>query len=246
MEELVPCLSLVFAPGQRPAAGVIADHLCLPDAALPAATVSHAPADGHWIELLSSGLTFDCAGLAPGPAAALPPAGAAIGMSGNPGGEAITLAPGPHLSGGAGLLPVLRIMAGLGARLAGLPGLLAVIWSPAGTWVEPATFVRAITAWLGGGAFPALALTGLERESNGAMVTRGLGLLCGQELRIEPDRRLEPAAIARIAVRLIHDLITVGPIERELDLAGPAGEALLAVPVRGGNEVRILIRSVAG
>jgi hypothetical protein len=47
-------------------------------------------------------------------------------------------------------------------------------------------------------------------------------------------------------VRLIHDLITVGPIERELDLAGPAGEALLAVPVRGGNEVRILIRSVAG
>lgn len=244
-----PCLSLVFAPGQRPdraaiaalaAAQIGAGNLAIGDVAF---SISHDAAEEGWLELLTNGLTFDCRGIAPAPPEPLPAAGTPIGMTANPGGETLVLTPGPHLRHSAGLLPILRVLVGLGARLAELPGVLAVVWSPAGSWVEPATFVRTVRAWLGGGVFPALVLTGLEQQANGAMVTRGLDLLAGQELRFEPDRRVSPAAMARIAVRLVHQVVLAGPIETEMDLVGPAGEALLAVPVRQGSEVRVLVRA---
>jgi len=191
--------------------------------------------------LLSSGLTFDCKGLAPGPDEAQPPAGPPVGLRSMPAGEVVSLAPGPHLAGGAGLVPVLRILADLGARLSALPGVLAVVWTPAGSWVAPDLFRRAVADWLDGGAFPGLVLTALEREGNGAMVSRGLALLTGQELRFEPDKRLPPAAMARLAVRLIHELVQSGPLRQDRDFTGPAGEHLLAVPVRDGNELRIIV-----
>ncbi len=153
----------------------------------------------------------------------------------------VSLAPGPHLAGGAGLVPVLRVLAGLGARLAGLPNVLAVVWSPAGSWVAPDLFRRSVADWLEGGAFPGLVLTALEQEHNGAMVSRGLALLTGQELRFEPDKHLPTAAMARLAVRLIHELVQSGPLRQERDFTGPAGEHLLAVPVRDGSELRILV-----
>jgi hypothetical protein len=158
-----------------------------------------------------------------------------------PAGEVVSLAPGPHLAGGAGLVPVLRVLAGLGARVADLPDVLAVVWSPAGAWVAPDLFRRSVADWLDGGAFPGLVLTALERERNGAMVSRGLALLTGQELRFEPDKRLPTAAMARLAVRLIHELVQSGPLQQERDFTGPAGEHLLAVPVRDGSELRILV-----
>jgi hypothetical protein len=95
---------------------------------------------------------------------------------------------------------------------------------------------------LGGGVFPALALTAIEREDNGAMVSRGLALIAGQELRLEPDRRIPAAAMARIAVRLIHELVLHGPVDRETEFTGPGGEGLLVVPVRDRTQLRVLIR----
>lgn len=241
-KDPAPRLCLIFAPGARPdlaALGALAsssDSATDPDLAL-----THRAADGTWAELLVSGLTFDCKGLAPGVDEPQPPAGPPVGLRSMPAGEVISLAPGPHLSGAAGLIPVLRVLAGLGARLAGLPGVLAVVWSPAGAWVAPDLFRRAVADWLDGGAFPGLVLTALEREGNGAMVSRGLRLLTGQELRFEPDKRLPTAAMARLAVRLIHDLVESGPLQSERDFMGPAGEHLLAVPVRDGTELRILV-----
>ena len=203
--------------------------------------LSHRSSDGSWAELLANGLTFDCKGLMPAPAEPQPPAGPPVGLRSMPAGEVVSLAPGPHLAGGAGLVPVLRVLAGLGARLAGLPNVLAVVWSPAGSWVAPDLFRRSVADWLEGGAFPGLVLTALEQEHNGAMVSRGLALLTGQELRFEPDKRLPTAAMARLAVRLIHELVQSGPLRQERDFTGPAGEHLLAVPVRDGSELRILV-----
>ena len=80
-----------------------------------------------------------------------------------------------------------------------------------------------------------------ERERNGAMVSRGLHLLIGQEVRFEPDKRLPSAAMARLAVRLIHELVQSGPLMFERDFKGPEGEHLLAVPVRDGTQIRILL-----
>lgn len=236
-------LCLIFASGARPdlaaleeLAGSRADNLGT------AFAISHPGPDGTWAELLLHGLTFDCTGLAPGAGTPQPPAGPPVGLRSMPAGEVVSLLPGPHLAGGAGLLPVVRVLAELGAKLAALAGVRAVSWTPAGSWVAPDLFCRSVAEWLDGGAFPALVLTALEREENGAMTSRGLRLLIGQELRFEPDKRLPAAAMARLAVRLIHELVQSGPLRKERDFTGPAREQLLAVPVRNGTELRILVR----
>jgi hypothetical protein len=187
-------------------------------------------------------MTFDCRGLAPAAAARFPEPGTLLGLDKPPPGEAVGLAPGPHLAEGRGLLPVVRVLAGLGAVLAGLPGVLAVCWNPAGSWMAPDYFRKTAFDWLGGGAFPALGLTTLRRERNGAMVSHGLELLIGQELRFEPDAELAPAQVARIAVRMIHELVEQGPLAEAGEFAGPAGEPLLAVPVREGTQLRVMVR----
>lgn len=244
---VAPRLCLVFASGTRPdlaaleALSAPPSGAADPSHAATAFSMSHRSPDGVWAELLLHGLTFDCTGLAPGDGDAQPPGGPPVGLRSMPAGEIVSLAPAPHLAGGAGLIPVLQVIAELGAKLAELSGVLAVTWTPAGSWVAPDLFRRAIALWLDGGAFPGLILTALEQESNGAMVSRGLQLLTGQELRFEPDKRLPAAALARLAVRLIHELVQIGPLQRERDFKGPAGEHLLAVPVRDGTELRILI-----
>ncbi len=108
--------------------------------------------------------------------------------------------------------------------------------------MEPAYYRRVVGDWLNGGAFPALGLTSLRRESNGAMVSLGLGLLIGQELRFEPERSLSAGAVARISVRLIHELVTSGPVDSPREFTGADGEVLLAVPVRGGAQLRVMVR----
>lgn len=243
-EVRAPRLCLIFASGARPdlaALEALAGAAC---AGLPQSspfTISHRGQSNDWAELLVDGLTFDCTGLAAGPADPQPAAGPVVGLKSMPAGEVVSLAPGPHLAGGAGLVPVLRVLAGLGANLAHLPGVLATVWSPAGSWVQPDLFIRSVADWLQGGAFPALALTALKRESNGAMVSTGLSLLTGQELRFEPDKRLSAARMARLVVRLIHELVQSGPLAAERDFVGPEGEHLLAVPVLNATQVRVLV-----
>lgn len=177
----------------------------------------------------------------PGDGEVQPPVGPPVGLRSMPAGEVVALTTGPHLAGGAALMPVLRGLAALGARLAKLPGVKAVVWTPASAWVAPDLFCRAVAEWLVGGAFPSLVLVALEREPNGAMISRGLDYLTGQELRFEPDKRIQTAAMARLAVRLIHELVQLGPLREERDFVGPAGEHLLAVPVRNGTQVRVLV-----
>lgn len=237
-----PVLSLLFAEGQRPGVESIAD-LAMAETGQLRLSISHFPADGaNWLELLAAGLTFDCHGLAPGDAAADPPKGALLGLEAMPQGEAITLSPAPHLASGTGLLPVVRVLAGVGAELVGLPGSKAVFWHPAQCWMAPEYYRKVVGNWLDGGAFPALGLTSLQRGADGAMTSVGVGLLTGQELRFEPDRNLTPAAVARIAVRLIHLLIETGPMHHAGEMEGPEGERLLIEPNRKGALLRVTIR----
>lgn len=235
-------LSLVFAAGHRPTGKSVADA-AQQDGSTGAYSISHRPDESEgWLELLSSGLTFDCLGLAPGDAAPSPARGAMLGLDAIPDGEAVALRPGPHIAAGRGMLPVVRVLAAVGMRLATLPGVRAVCWQPAGSWMEPGYYRRVVGDWLGGGAFPALGLTSLRRESNGAMVSLGLGLLIGQELRFEPERNLSAGAVARISVRLINELISNGPLTEPQEFTGADGEQLLAVPVRGGEQLRVMVR----
>jgi len=228
-------LSLVFAPGHRPDAAAL-KALAQTSAAPLDFSISHlAPPAQGWAELLALGLTFDCRGLTPAPSAAFPPEGALLGLEQVPEGEAVTLMLGPHLAGAQALIPVVRAVAGVGARLAALPGVEAVCWLPARSWMAPAYFRKVAADWLGGGAFPALGLTTLHPAEGGAMTSLGLGWLTGQELRFEAGHGLAPAAVARIAVRLINDLVSAGPLHEAAELTGPAEERLHLIPQAGGT-----------
>ena len=237
-------LSLVYAEGRRPDIAALQALAQVPadGGAKVRFALSHVPdpAEG-WAELLSAGLTFDCAGLAPAAPVPTPSGGALLGLEKAPEGEAISLSPGPHLADAMGMLPVVRVLAGLGAQLAALPGAAAVIWNPARCWMPPAYFGKVVDNWLADGPFPALGLTSLERTSDGSIVSVGLALLTGQELRFLPDAKLVTADIARIAVRLIHALIESEPLTGPHTFVGPDRETLRVMPNLRGTQLDVTI-----
>ncbi|MFM5924191.1 MAG: hypothetical protein ACKOPG_08415, partial [Novosphingobium sp.] len=235
-------LSLMFAEGQRPTIDALSMLSMQRPDPMPFALTHYAPDGESWVELLASGLTYDCRGLAAGAPADDPGKGALLGLAEQPTGEAVALEPAPHLAEGRGMLPVVRTLAGLGAALAGLPGIQGVYWHPARCWMAAAYYRTVVGDWLGGGAFPALGLTSLQRERDGSMVTAGLDFLVGQELRFTPDRSVVPAAVARIAVRLIHGIVENGPLHASQEYEGPEGERVLAEPVMRGRYLRVTIR----
>lgn len=173
--------------------------------------VSYMPEpDEGWLELLAMGLTYDISGLAPHAAAPAVLPEHFYGIEAASGGElteAVRLVPGEHIVTGRMMLPVLRILAGLGAELARLPGLRAVGWEPAQSWMAPAYFMSAIRAWLSGGAFPALGLTSLQRNADGTMATVGLSLFTGLEVELAPLAGEAAQDAAKLMARTIHQLV---------------------------------------
>jgi hypothetical protein len=235
-------LALLFAAGTRPAAS---DLVRLAQAANeePGFGIAHRPPDNEgWIELQALGLSFDCLGLVPTEPCALPSMVQLFELEPEIAGrklEAIDLSPRPHLAGGERVLPVLRSMIGLGARLAALLEPVAVCWRPAGSWMAPDYFHRIASEWLSGGAFPASGLTSLERRDDGAIESRGLAWFTGQELLLKPVPEASAAETAQIARQLIDELVYAGPLRERAHYAGPHGEDLIAEPDEAGTLVVI-------
>ena len=235
--------SLIFPPGMRPDADAIARLLQTSQAAAQAFAITHQPDPQEgWIELLSHGLTFDLLGLVPAAGAPAPPVAHSYGFapaSDLPEGEVLLLRPGAHLSGGHHLLPVVRAEAAIVLALLALPGVSAIGWGPARTLLAPEYFRRAMGAWLAGGAFPALGFTALLRGPNGSTQSEGLSFFIGKELRIAPNAASDPAAVAKIALRLIHSLVNGFSIESPVEIPGPEGERLGAEPSDNGRILRV-------
>lgn len=232
-------LSLLFAAGQRPSAEDVARLSRSVTAGGSSFGISHRPGDEEgWLELISSGLTFDLAGLGPAPPAAQPVVAHRFGLSPEfvPNEfEAVSLLPGVHLSGGEGLIPVVRVTVGLAATLCELAGVAAVVWHPARSALAPAYFSRVVNGWLEGGPFPGLGLAALQPASNGRMVSEGLAFLTGQELVLAfaPDE--PPSSVARLALRLMHELVGRGGIHAPAQVLGTAGEQILIEPSPDGR-----------
>lgn len=140
--------------------------------------------------------------------------------------EAVTLVPGEQLRGGMNLLAVTRIMAGLAASLAKLPQIKAIVWHPARTAMAPDAFATAVSNWVQGGAFPALGLTALYRDEEGAICTEGLAFFIGQELRIQPAPDKSTGQDAKLAVRLINHLVGNNTLKIPFEMIGSDGEYL--------------------
>lgn len=228
----------MFDHGKRPAAAAIR---ALAERGGFAVTHEADGPDGSWLELLVNGLAFDLTGLAGGPGAAVVPPrhGFEIDQIEVDELEAIALVAGPHLTDGAAMMPVVRSQLLVALELVALPGLIAVAWSPAQSWMAPDCFSRITKAWLGGGAFPALGLTALHVELDGGLQSQGLAFFTGQELRIEPELAEDRVSATELAVRLINELVTQDPVDRRHEFAGLDGSPLVLEPSPNGRFVRV-------
>ena len=198
--------------------------------------------EGISLELLSNGLTFDLAGLAPGVSGIEPAIMHRFGLSDafDPAGcEAVSLDAGPHLAGGEALVPVIRSHLELAVELCELPGLRAVAWGPAQSLNSPAHFDSSVRRWLEGGVFPGLGLTALADDGHGGMRSEGLSFFIGQELQVSPGIALDKAGSAQLALRLIHELVEAGGLDEAQEIIGPDGGILSLEPIDGGNIVSV-------
>ncbi|WP_137679159.1 hypothetical protein [Aurantiacibacter suaedae] len=196
----------------------------------------------HWAELLANGLTFDVTGLSPGPARVHPERYHLLGLAEAEDfstSEAITITPGPHLAGGRTMLPVLRSLALLGAMLAELPQVHAVVWHAAGAWSEPGYFRSVILRWIAGGPFPSLGLTAIAPTREGGLKSDGLEIFIGQELVLGPDLARDKAEGTKVAIRLMNWLAESGRITESTSMMGPAGETLRLVPEQNQRIVKV-------
>ena len=137
------------------------------------------------------------------------------------------------------MLPVVRSLAWLAARLADLPGARAVAWHPARNWCEAAHFRDSVLRWIEGGVFPGLAVASLAPVPDGGMQSQGLALFTGQELRLEPELAEDRAAGAKTALRLMHWLVEHGRLDAPERLPGPDGQTLRLEPSENARFVRV-------
>jgi hypothetical protein len=249
-QDLGLAVSLLFAAGRRPDA----DSIHQLSEKQPGFAISFNPrAQGtrgqdspvepgqEWLELLINGLTFDLVGLSPGTPAPPPPCVHAYALpdDADPAGmEAVTIRPGPHLTGGHTMIPVVRSLAWLAATLAQIDGVEAIAWHAARSWCGPEYFRQCVLRWIEGGVFPSLGLTSLAIDRDGGMRSEGLAFFTGQDLRVEPELMTDKVAGGKIAVRLIDHLVGVGRIDATQRINGPDGSRLRLEPSANGLFVR--------
>ncbi|MEM8725081.1 MAG: hypothetical protein AAGE86_06130 [Pseudomonadota bacterium] len=201
------------------------------------------PCDEVWMELLREGLSFDLRGIAPGQPREFPEIEHRFDLEKNPGTfrmEALLLEPGQHLSGAEASLPVVKGLLALARDLVHhFDDLIAIVWPPSRSAIGRQYFESISTAWLEGGAFPALGLTAFREAIDGALQSIGLEFWIGQELRIEPPLSTDKVAATRLAVRIINQLIIVGGLEESERIVAPDGTRLVMRPSRNKKFVRV-------
>lgn len=236
-----PAITLSLDPGQRPSLRVIGQSDLASDQS--GGQAEAVTKDRLWVELLRDGLTFDLVGLAPSAPCTPPPQEHRFDCreEAGPGQiEAMRLVPGTHLTGAEASLPILRGMLQLARELVQhFEQIVAVAWPPARSVIGRRFFESSTTAWLDGGAFPALGLTAFRETFDGGLQSVGLDFLIGQELRIEPSLSGDKVAATRLGVRLVNQLVLTGPIERTEQVIGPTGQLLQLEPSGNGKFIRV-------
>lgn len=202
------------------------------------------PAQQHWLELLCDGLTFDLAGLAPGPGGPFPELRYRFDLATMPvaadGLEVLTLRPGPHLVAGGSAMPVMRAMLALACELVRhFDDLVAVGWGPTQSAIGRRFFESVAAAWLEGGPFPALGLTAFAETPDGALESTGLAFWIGQELRIEPPLSSDRVAATRLGIRLVNHLVIRGGLAEDERIIAPDGAPLVLRPARSKTLVSV-------
>ncbi|MBD2841973.1 hypothetical protein [Erythrobacter rubeus] len=196
-----------------------------------------------WLELIKDGLTFEIEGLAPGTASQVPDVKHRFDVEdlSNPRRlEGVYLLPSQHIGNSEGIMPVLRSLVEI-ARDAvhSFEHLEAVLWEPAQSLIGRRFFESTATAWIDGGAFPALGLTAFRETGDGALESVGLKHWTGQELRIEPPISDDKVAATRLGVRLINHLVITGGLTQSERITAPDNTRLVLKPSQNAKFVRV-------
>ncbi|MDT0575457.1 hypothetical protein RM533_04590 [Croceicoccus sp. F390] len=122
----------------------------------------------------------------------------------------------------------LRVLAAGALRLSQLPGCIALCWPPSGAIMGAGYFKEVIGQWLNGGAFPALGLISIRADADGAMHSRGLTALAGQEVAALPGSAPSRAERAKLIMRIADHIVRTGPLDRpgNIEVAGIGTVAL--------------------
>ena len=235
-------VSLTYDPSEDDYLQLVDTRDPEPPVPSPRASASEV-ADEIWVELLREGLTFDLAGLAPGPHCEFPPVEHRFDLESAPTAfryEALRLSPGQHLVGGQRSVPVLRGLIALARDISHhFDDLESVVWPASHSAIGRRFFESVATAWLDGGPFPALGLTAFRETMDGALQSIGLDFWIGQEIRIEPPLATDRVAATRLGVRLINHLIMVGGLSQAEPMTAPDGRKLVLTPSGNRKFVRV-------
>lgn len=236
---------LLFPRGERPTLDVLRNAAAGTDRLSVSSSLGKGddPQVPAGVELLRDGMTYDLVGAAPGAGFTVLAARHRLAIAADLAEEkceALALQPGPHLASGARALPVVRTMMGVATMIVPhLPGLQAVAWPAAGTLIGADFFVSTMTAWISGGAFPALGLTAFATDPEDGLRTEGLAFFTGQELRLEPGLAEDRTAGVRLGIRLVNHLVGQGRVSKAEAIIGPEGERLTLDPDASAHVVSV-------
>ncbi|NNC59066.1 MAG: hypothetical protein HKO05_03635 [Erythrobacter sp.] len=196
-----------------------------------------------WVELQRDGLTYDCSGLTPGPANAMPditrwlgsqPEGSLIP------GSHIGLGLGPHIRAGQALLPILRGLLKVAVDLAGsFEDCAGVCWLASRMAADPKSLESMIAGGNGTGPLPISWLMATHDTAEGHVVTEGLAYFSGQELRIRSGIAQDTSEAALLALRLANQVIHMGGLEGSERFTGPDGLVLTLEPSGDGGLIDV-------
>ena len=238
-------LLLLFPAGKRPTVAMLQDAATGTDRLSVSSVLGE---DGgtrgpSGVELLRDGMTYDLVGATPGAGFAIPASRHRLGVASGvveEQCEALSLQPGPHLASGAHTLPVVRTMMSVATLIVPqLSDLQAVAWPSAGTLIGPDFFISSMTAWISGGAFPALGLTAFAADADRGLRSEGLAFFTGQELRLEPGFAEDHTAGVRLGIRLVNHLVGPGRVLETEAIIGPEGERLTLDPDAAASLVSV-------
>lgn len=233
--------SLSHDPGATPPLYVVDSQSAFPSPNVTA--LKTCEEEDVWVELLSNGLTFDLAGLAPGPGAEFPEVSYRFDLEAAPTPsryEAVRLLPGQHLSGGAQTVPIMRGLVELARDLTNqFEEMAVVVWPPSRSAIGRRYFESVATAWLEGGAFPALGLTAFRETIDQGLQSVGLSFWIGKELRIEPNVAPDKVSATRLGVRIVNQLVLVGGLDGTERIVAPDGSRLVMKPSDNGKFIRV-------
>lgn len=195
------------------------------------------------MELLRDGLTFDCSGLAPGPAATLPSVNQWLGVAEHQRPDrlrCVGLSLGPHLRAGQASPSILRSLLELARDMAdGFSDCRGLCWVASGTVIDPAAFADLLNHWRASGSFPVQLVASLKDGLAGGVESRGMAYFTGQELRLEPGAAPDQEQSAALALRLASQLIHRGRLDAPEQAMSPHGTPLRLEPSPNGRFVRV-------